>query len=594
MRDRRSSRLGRWILSAGALSALLLVDTRAQAQTANVNMGVYNTLKRLETMFPFPKDSAFVTVGTFNARTGQFVGLKSIPGSVAGKPGEPIVTEPAPATASIDAVKAFLTFKVVQGSATLSIGGREYPVTDQVTVPVGTATTLSWQMASAMASYHDKLTLLRPAVIGMGVFTVPAVPIAIVYDPPQDSLKRNLMVYTTTQTWSTTLDAYTARQTSSEMQVTNEYAPLMELKKSMSTLGSQLVATGNPYAVAGGTAAIAFANGLGSADTKQIDNTSQVIGRQMVMTSSISNATAPGSHLGPGQGDLFLTLKNARFVWLGRNVGGSNRVTLALLGWEKPSTLSAHILRSDLQGYDGPQGATFVAQTGLPRQAIADLLALDPFVRSGPKVALASPRYAYITSQEVNGTCPPPPGYEVKYTVSTSDYNVNSTSTTTVTDFSRGYLSFAGIGVTSDSHTSVTQTCGMSRAVTEGLTVSNSLIACATADEIYTYEVYRDVVFGTIATRLQGSSPPRLQGIAQSGTRVLANEQVTLLIGGKRYVTRTDAQGRYAFGAAGAAAGDGMLSYGGQTVPVKLQSTAMKVPMKVVPTTLKPGTAIKR
>ena len=72
---------------------------------------------------------------------------------------------------------------------------------------------------------------------------------------------------------------------------------------------------------------------------------------------------------------------------------------------------------------------------------------------------------------------------------------------------------------------------------------------CAELDETYLLQVYVDRVFGTFAFQKRlGLTKPAVSGTVTSARgRPIAAEPVTLLIGGKSYVTYTDRNGAFRF-----------------------------------------------
>jgi hypothetical protein len=83
--------------------------------------------------------------------------------------------------------------------------------------------------------------------------------------------------------------------------------------------------------------------------------------------------------------------------------------------------------------------------------------------------------------------------------------------------------------------------------------------------EIYSVEIYADVIFGTFAYR----SVPVVAGAAKlTGTihdifnKPVAFAEITLTNNGRRFVTRADAQGRYAFHSGSITPGQTIISSG--------------------------------
>src|SRR6185436_911245 len=65
-----------------------------------------------------------------------------------------------------------------------------------VTINAGRLHDARWTLTSGTKIHRDELTINRPRTIGAGAFTIPALPVAVVYDPPQNPAGTNSVVYT--------------------------------------------------------------------------------------------------------------------------------------------------------------------------------------------------------------------------------------------------------------------------------------------------------------------------------------------------------------------------------------------------------------
>ena len=150
---------------------------------------LYDDLRDVEELFPVPATSQTIQVGAFHAATGTFSGLTSTEQVeyILGKPRRITL----PASATIDAVNARLRFTFPSRGTRpirIHIDGRLYVVPSgrtSYTINVGKARSVPWRIESGTRRFSDRLEIRRPGVIGVGAFTVEALPVAVLYEPPQ-------------------------------------------------------------------------------------------------------------------------------------------------------------------------------------------------------------------------------------------------------------------------------------------------------------------------------------------------------------------------------------------------------------------------
>src|SRR6185436_2615740 len=104
-----------------------------------------------------------------------------------------------------------LVFEIVNATQSVHVsargGGSAFARAGQtsISINVGRLRTVKWTIRSGTKLHRDELTIKRPRIIGVGAFTIPALPVAVVYDPPQDPERSNSVVYTRTTSVGTTL-----------------------------------------------------------------------------------------------------------------------------------------------------------------------------------------------------------------------------------------------------------------------------------------------------------------------------------------------------------------------------------------------------
>lgn len=515
----------------------------------------YSVIKGVEDQFPIPVPYATAFVGTYNAATGTFNGLVSRaeirpPDATHLKPWS-ILIRP---KALVNGVHIGIVFalKSHQGAVvtvtTEGITVSASPGHDTVTIDVGNANEVAWTIRSGAKSFSDRLILNRPPIVGAGAFRVPVLPIAIIYEPPPDAQRKNVASYTVTRRIGSTISMGFSQESSTE--VPSSFNDIHNMVSSMKLLATAVeIAPGVPEGAAIGSALKTIASALG--DIQSTQTTGSIHGTELTMTMEdvAQTAVSTGDNDGgPGIGDVIYYLRNARLVWLAE--GG--RLRLALLGCDAVDIRPV-----------GRLGAN-------PDSNIAALLRLDPFVEGGPDAPLAGQRFRDPTTYEISGGTL---DIALTHTVSQVDRSSEVNFTATVEDYREGWLSFVGVGV-SDSKTVRTKLTHSSAVET-----STSVTTGATArffagfQENYAVTVYYDAVFGTFAFE-----PGKLMPTAMVSGSVLdefgepvGDQLVVLQVGGRKYVTRTGANGLYAFRSQLGGSGPATLTVGSARLQRTLQ-----------------------
>ncbi len=560
------------ILASGLLTSATPSQTLKIANEKTANE-VYQDIKRLEEDFPIPTPYATVTIGTFNANTGKFtfaggVEIKEFdpPTVVEGDidPLKPQEGETLPHV-KVNAVNVGLTFRVTGAAEDFRVIAKGVTVTayggqTALTVDVGSATTLNWRVRAGARTYSDRLVINRPPIVGAGVFTIPALPVAIVYEPPPDSRFLNKATYSTTQAIGTTVRMSFSEENSVTTPVRAHFDTVTDIKAAMNRLAGVIQYAPNvPYASQIASALKTIATGLGSVSAAETtgavvtkDHDLSVVDiKQRTFDTDLNDG-------GPGIGDMILYLKNAKLVWLAE--GGT--LKLALLGYEMLENSSAKALRNQ--------------ESTLDSEVINNLLQLDPFIRTGKYVPvnwqpnLTEPRF-YLEdtfSMNRNGGHQ---NYRAFHQVTQTDLNATENFTMRTEEYREGFLSFLGLGVTENKTLKTTFRHGSSTANTVGETIETSADFYATLTEQYAVEVYYDRLFGTFAfKKVSVSEAPFVSGRVMDRGRPMIEQLVTLILDGKKFSTTTNAEGRYEFRAATIKPGNGELFVGDMKKSVRI------------------------
>jgi hypothetical protein len=465
-----------------ALAAVFAYSPLARADTITSEQA-YKDIKDAERGMPVPTPIQSVNVGTFNAATGEFEGLTTETEIINGKPVKivPSVLVNAVNTKLVFAIRnsTQLTRVSVQGvGSTFVAAGRT-----SASIDVGRIRSATWSITSGLKKHFDQLTIRRPTFIGAGAFTIPALPVAVVYDPPQDPTHSNSVVFTRTQSVATTLGLSVRKSTSTTAPAVNPtFAALGNFQQALTGASAFAKAAHNDVIA---SVLDTINSKLGSAQrnvTTAEDNTSTVRRSFTFSEARGCSLDAGQPHLGPGHSDIVVYLRNVRVVWFD---DGTN-TKLLVLGTGPRDCVTIDQLRSGVADLD-------------PRAA-AGLIALDPFAGPfGPRAPLATdPRYVGL---EGIGLLPGILNRAI-YTQQLLVENSHvETSTRVVTDdLSAGLLSIIGIGPSETQQVSSTLAVTTSADTTESTTVSTELTARTLVDGVRTeLAVFFDRSFGTVA-----------------------------------------------------------------------------------------------
>jgi hypothetical protein len=589
------------------LSLLLAAGGVCFADEPSPLQQAYGNIKGIEAtandLFPAPYGE--VTVGTFDAATGIWDGLASAEVEYSPAPGKPERTRIIYPVADVNAVLVGLVFRVTNREGEFSVrinngAAHKAPAgAGSVTVRVGRATSVKWTVSCRGKTYSDTVKIARPPQIGAGAFTIPALPITIIYDPPQDRRRLNLASYSQAASLGTTASASFSSDTSTTKGVSSEFETTMDFRGKLSGLADGIGKIKSPYAAAISGGLKLFASGMGSVSSTQTNGRIEVKDHQLVVKESRGEQTETSSHLGPGMGDTYVLLRNARLIWL----CNEGQISLALLGWDSEQTVLAKTLRDDLDGYAqaagrraapaavrstapsmsptprpgpklpgglGPRPVPrYVSKSGLDEDTIRALVSLDPFIAGGPGVTPPSSRFVRTDQYDINGA----------HKTVTTTYEIASTGATTgtdyqtwVDDYNAGWLSAIGIGPSETKKVKSTFMQSASKAVAQGFQATAQVDLYAEADEFYSVTVYYDTVFGSFAFRQAPTSGDSVvTGVATGADgQPASNQMVTLTADGKRFTAFTDATGRYVFHASEIPNGAGTLSIGALRRPIRV------------------------
>ncbi|HXK02177.1 MAG TPA: hypothetical protein VMS37_07225 [Verrucomicrobiae bacterium] len=393
---------------------------------------------------------------------------------------------------------------------------------------------------------YVQLTIVRPPVLGIGAFTIPALPVTVIYAPPQGKQQKNSVTYT--DMTSFTRSVTTTISQGNTVANADAFSPADYLSKiagAIATIGG-IAATGGGGAAAGGLlgalASALVGNQAGEEDTASIGDVLNLVSGEVNLVSTIFSAVdhttnsnsdavtnqddhtvkllltdtsvfSSAAGLGPGVGDRIVYFKNVRVVWMALN----GEVGIHVLGFERVSADSVQSLQSDLATATSGTGTN---NSGLDAATLENLLNMDPFcvkrrlnVVSGPPL-VGPPRFVPANPKERSGVGTGSAGdqFTVGFDKTLEDKTTQTSTKTTVTDEKPGFLTALLGGTDQETTTTVTLTNTLASDVQNEEVITNSVaLFSQDATDPYDVLIFYDTTFGTYLYVTKGS--PVLQGI---------------------------------------------------------------------------------
>ena len=409
---------------------------------------------------------------------------------------------------------------------------------------------------------HDPVDLyffvLRPPVLGAGAFTIPALPMTIVYAPPQGKTAQNTQSYSDQETLTRTVSSSLTTGTSTKTVQAYSASDLFE--KASAAIASVVAIVGTGGTAAGGASVVGALGELSQAVFGPIksenDSVAAALGQAKTMVSNyfgLINQFAPSSSssdqvqvtteddhsvtlsfsslneyeseqgLGPGVGDRIVYMRNVRVVW----VAIAGEVNIVILGYDGIGANGVHDLLAEqvlLQS-----GGT--ASLGLDEETIAYLLGVDPLVAHattgrrpvagaarihlGPPV-IGPPRFVPASPPGRNGTGTGPGGdsFVATFDTTVDDTHKTTRTTTTVTDVKPSWIPVL-FGLADNQETTTTTTFTTTQATDDKKEdkVSCQVTLYSTGvDDPYDVKLFYDNTFGTYV--ILDTDSPLLQGSA--------------------------------------------------------------------------------
>jgi hypothetical protein len=393
--------------------------------------------------------------------------------------------------------------------------------------------------------------ILRPPVVGMGAFTIPALPMTIVYAPPQGKLQKNTATYSDTRTLTRTITSAITNSTSTK--TVQAYTAADLIGKVAGAITAVVAVVGTGGAGAGGGASVAGAmsqlgqalfGGAKDANDSTADAAKQVSSELGLVSNILTavDASAPPMNtntvtvendqslqlsistmsqfmsdagLGPGAGDRIVYLSNVKAVWMVVN----GQVGIHIFGFD---AVAANAVQDLLQEQASLQsGGT--PRLGLDLDTIKTLLSQDPLATPrrvvtgvfGPPL-VGPPRFipADPAGRKGSGTGPQGDVVQVTFDTTSETKNITTNSTTKVTDMKPGWAAVL-FGADDNQETTTTATFTMTNTTddkTEDKVTSTVTFFSQGVDDPYDVKLFYDCTFGTYI--ILNSDSPALQGVS--------------------------------------------------------------------------------
>ena len=557
---------------------------------------LYQLIKQYEGIIPIPAQFVTINVGTFNGGTGvwtgltttvetdpepvehganqhptnpasRYVGSEYVSQTISAQWRRTTTSVPAPI---VDTAPVQLQFAVAGTSTPWSVtvnGFTQSAPAGQSTLTINAwdREIIQWTIQAGGKTHSDGLRIHRKAGIpAFGAFTIPVIPIAIVYAPPKDSQAKSTASYAATDTVGTTIswDFSTDSSNSTEPGFTDGSAFRAFLGVVSTALGIAGGATTNVSKDLTSVAALFPSETITNQQGTVTDNAGSI-------TVTYGQASTLGTSAmggGPGVGDNIIFYKNVLVAWAytdGQWLLCPFSATLV--------AATAATLKNQL------------AQVGISSADQQLLLALDPFVAGGPSVTPPGDRFTVPPGVENSVEYGGGTTFDQKYTITrdTKTTTTTKTYTTDTTSWEPGtLLRMFGLGATkSVTTTTVTNATGSEVSTTGTL----DLNLVSGSDELFTIAIWFDTLFGTWAIQqLPSADQPVV-----SGSGAAPGEVVRLEAGGKVHVTVADSKGVFNFRAPNIAPGTAQLFVKGKAATT-VEVGHPKIGVREAPVTTSP------
>ncbi|WP_332733832.1 hypothetical protein [Flavihumibacter sp.] len=459
----------------------------SQTQRNELTEKMYQAIKNNAQNFPQPNALDTIEMGTFDHLTGNFDGL--IGRYMEVHDGRKTVRKRVPAVKNSESLGSVLVFRMKHpiNRFHVIINNREYRSSSNNTtlsIRIKGSSRINWEIGlipnrgQPISNYKDALQIIRKKFYAMGVYTLPYLPIGIIYAPPVTGSPQNIISFTQQAKVGTRVELSSKEEfseTRPEMTLINKVYSLLDIGIQKTSNSS------DPYTQIANATMKAIRGAFGE---EKITNTIGEIKENSLVIESIDEQSVTRSNpiptLGPVHSDQFVVLKDVRVIWILED----NNFSYSVLDFTETQYLTTAYMR----------------QSNNPD--LKNLVALDGFSIRGPN----PPRYTIV--KDLNGdpikeSISPSLSFErsINKTQIISNHSANTTYSSQIKDYTSGTLAFLGIGFEDKTIKQTFSQGYMTSNSTEISELSKIKIVNGT-NELIKLEVYYDNVFGTVAVRL--------------------------------------------------------------------------------------------
>jgi len=419
-------------------------------------------------------------------------------------------------------------------------------IAENVTPPV-----TRFDLTITIPGHNDisvSIFIVRPPVVGMGAFTIPALPMTIVYAPPQGLQAKNTMTYSDTETFSRSVTSSVTSSTNTKTTPAYTAADLISKVAGAITAVAAVVGTGGAGAAGGASIAGALSE-LGAALTggakdanDSTASATQQVSSELTLVSDILNALDPSpppsqsatvtteqdqsltltvqdmslfgskAGLGPGVGDRIIYLTNLRLVWMAVN----GEVGIYVLGFDGTGANAVQDLIQEEQslstgnppqlGLDLPTIQSLLSQDPLTATRHSPIGAVEPPLVGPPRFVPASP-----SSRMGSGTGAQGDQFTASFDTATETKNVTTNTQTNSTDAKPGWLAviFGAPNLETVTTSTFTTTQTTDDKADDKITSTVTFFSEG-ANDPYNVKIFYDNTFGTYL--VLDANSPALQG----------------------------------------------------------------------------------
>jgi len=482
---------------------------------------IYNFFRAHTNGFPEIKPVDTIAIGSFNLVTGEFTGKGSevieIPNSHGGTtPHAPILL--------CYGQRSVAKFMLSSSEYTeLTFDGQHYNNNGKnfICVPIARRGIRRFIISSGAHLFSNDLNFRPYLVNAIGAFTLAEVPIGIIYQPCENNASTNYAVYNTIESLKTTISISNSKSNSITKSSMDDFSSVV----SLASQAASAIQNIEGYEEFG--KALSF--GLSGLPKTNITETvgQTVDNKYEISYEKIESISSSTDSLTPSSGNIFVYLKNARFIYVIKN----GVMTISLLDFEKHVRWPARFLKeNDPERYDR-------------------LKKLDPFTLTATPNLAGNRRFLHDTEGPYDIADGVPMTKKQSEIQQSTTAHIEMNYSTKIIDHQAGWI---GSLLGDESYTkTITLSESRSTATTTTEEKCSEVYLFTSPNEAREYDIYVDNLFKTMAVidLSHGSTKtPTLVGVLLDvNKKPLVNTLVYVQVNGAKRTTLTDQNGKYTF-----------------------------------------------